>query len=171
MLATNNFLLPNGTFFAEIIAFLIVLFILWKWILPPITKVMNDRKEMIRSSIESATSQKAEAEAYKAEARASIEAAKAEARAIVAKANSVSSQLKEEGRKRGQDEYERLVALAQSDIQAAKNQAVEEVQMQFGQLAIIAAEKIIGEELDLKKHERIINEAISATSRNSKVTE
>jgi F-type H+-transporting ATPase subunit b len=165
LLATNNFLLPNGTFFAEIIAFLIVLFVLWKWILPPVVKMMDERKEQIRSSIESATTQKAEAEVYKAEAQASIDTAKAEARTIVAKANAVAAQLKEEGRQRGQDEYDRLVALAQNDIQQAKNKAVEEVQKEFGHLVILAAEKIIGEELDIKKHERIINEAIDATSK------
>ncbi len=165
LLATSDFLLPNGTFFAEIIAFLIVLFVLWKWVLPPVIKAMDDRKEFIRSSIESASSQKAEAEAYKAEAQASIDTAKAEARTIVAKANAVAAQLKEEGRQRGQDEYDRLVALAQSDIQQTKNKAVEEVQKDFGQLVITAAEKIIGEELDINKHERIINEAIDTTSR------
>ncbi len=32
----SNFLVPNGTFFAELVAFLLALFVIWKWILPRI---------------------------------------------------------------------------------------------------------------------------------------
>jgi len=42
-LAAGNFLVPNGTFIAELLAFLIVLGVLWRYVVPPVSKAMNDR--------------------------------------------------------------------------------------------------------------------------------
>ena len=55
----NNFLVPNATFFAELVAFLIILGILWKYVLPPITRALDDRQEMIRKQAEEADATKA----------------------------------------------------------------------------------------------------------------
>ena len=79
-MAAGNFLVPNATFIAELVAFLIILFILAKFILPFVQKALNDRQEMIRQQVEDAdaTRQKlAEAQdAYKnALTEARIEAA------------------------------------------------------------------------------------------------
>ena len=45
--ATSNFLIPNATFIAELVAFVIILWIIAKYILPPIRKAMTDRQAMI----------------------------------------------------------------------------------------------------------------------------
>jgi F-type H+-transporting ATPase subunit b len=45
---TNNFLVPNGTFFVELIAFAIIVFILGKYVIPPINKAMTARQDAIR---------------------------------------------------------------------------------------------------------------------------
>ena len=47
--ATSNFLVPNGTLIVELIAFLIVLAVIGKYVLPPLNKAMTARQEQIRS--------------------------------------------------------------------------------------------------------------------------
>ena len=44
---TSNFLLPNGTFFAVLLIFLIVLGVIAKWVVPPISKVLAEREAML----------------------------------------------------------------------------------------------------------------------------
>jgi F-type H+-transporting ATPase subunit b len=44
----SNFLVPNGTFIAELIAFAIIVFILAKWVIPPVNRAMGARQEAIR---------------------------------------------------------------------------------------------------------------------------
>ncbi len=51
MLGSSNFLVPNATFFVELIAFLIVVFVLGKWVLPPIAKAMDQRQGTIRQAL------------------------------------------------------------------------------------------------------------------------
>ena len=61
----SNFLVPNATFFVELIAFLIMLFVLGKYVVPPINRAMTARQEAIRK--EFADLEEAEADARKAE--------------------------------------------------------------------------------------------------------
>src|SRR3954454_4373262 len=44
----QNFLVPNGTFFVELFAFAIMVFILARYVIPPINKAMTARQEAIR---------------------------------------------------------------------------------------------------------------------------
>src|SRR3954470_14154434 len=43
----NNFLVPNGTFFVVLIIFLIVLGVIGKWVVPPVSKVLAEREAML----------------------------------------------------------------------------------------------------------------------------
>ena len=49
---TSNFLLPNGTFFVVLIIFLIVLGVIGTFVVPPISKVLRERDEMIAKTVE-----------------------------------------------------------------------------------------------------------------------
>ena len=45
--AEGNFLMPNGTFFVVLIIFLIVLGVIGTFVVPPISKVLKERDNMI----------------------------------------------------------------------------------------------------------------------------
>ena len=47
----SNFLVPNGTFIAELVLFIIVLGFIAAFVLPPIMKVMRERDETIRGHV------------------------------------------------------------------------------------------------------------------------
>ena len=47
----SNFLIPNATFIAELVAFAILLWLLNKYVLPPLTKAMTDRQDLIDRQI------------------------------------------------------------------------------------------------------------------------
>ena len=48
----SNFLIPNGTFFFVLLIFLIVLGVIAKWVVPPISKVLHEREEMVHKTVE-----------------------------------------------------------------------------------------------------------------------
>ena len=54
MTTAGIFLLPNGTFFIELIVSIILILAIYKWVLPPINKAMEERQEKIRTSLEAA---------------------------------------------------------------------------------------------------------------------
>ena len=104
VVAAGNFLVPNATFIAELIAFLIILFVLWRYIVPPIQKVMQDRQRMIEKQVED--SEKAEqrlAEAEKAYQNALSEA-RTEAAQIRENARAEAQRVVEDLREQAQQE-------------------------------------------------------------------
>src|SRR5215475_1061776 len=46
--AGGNFLIPNMTFVVELAAFIIVLGVLWRYVVPPVQQAMNARQETAR---------------------------------------------------------------------------------------------------------------------------
>ena len=60
--AESIFLIPGATFVAELIVFLAILGLISKYLLPVITKSLEDRQEKIRTSLEAATKAQAAAD-------------------------------------------------------------------------------------------------------------
>jgi F-type H+-transporting ATPase subunit b len=46
------FLLPNATILVELVIFLLILFVIWRYVVPPIRKATQERQEMIRRQVE-----------------------------------------------------------------------------------------------------------------------
>src|SRR3981189_2680891 len=84
---TSNFLVPNGTFIFELIAFLIVLGVIGRKVLPPLNKMLAQRQDQIRGEIEAAEEAKTDAEQADVERRSELETARQQAREIGAQAN------------------------------------------------------------------------------------
>lgn len=49
--AEGNFLMPNGTFFVVLIIFLIVLGVIGTFVVPPISKVLKERDNMVTKTV------------------------------------------------------------------------------------------------------------------------
>ena len=63
MTTASIFLLPNGTFFVELIIFIVLVVIMGKKIIPPITAALAGRQERIRASLDAADQARADAAA------------------------------------------------------------------------------------------------------------
>ncbi len=163
MLAANsNFLVPDGTFIAELIAFLIILGIIAKWILPPLKRAMQARQEEIRSSLEAADEAKIEAEETRAQRQGILDESRQQAREIVAQANRTADQLRADGQVRGQQEYERLVASADAEIALSRQRALDEITSRIGALVLSVARQVVEREIDAQRHRGLIDEAVAA---------
>lgn len=158
----SNFLVPNGTLVVEIIAFLAVLYVVWRYVLPPVDKALSARQEEIRQALESAERAKAEADETRAQRQAILEEARQQARQIVANANANAERARAEGTERGQQEYERLLSSAESEIALARQRAVDEVSARVATLVLAAARQVIGREIDAEAHRDLIDEAVRA---------
>src|ERR1035437_629945 len=86
MIATSVFLLPNGTFFIELVTVVVILLLMTKYILPPLNKALEGRQEKIRESLAAADAAKAEAAAAGDERQHLLAAARDQAREKVATA-------------------------------------------------------------------------------------
>ena len=162
MIGTSIFLLPNGTFFVELAVFVVIFLIAKRYIFPVINKMLVDRQEKIRTSLEAADAARAEAAAAD-DARDKVLAdAREQARAIVAGAQETSDQLKAEAVGRAQAEYERIVATAASEVASARQHAVDEASARISEIVFDLVSKIVGREVDQSTHDDLVREAVAA---------
>jgi F-type H+-transporting ATPase subunit b len=162
MTTAGIFLLPNGTFFIELFVSIILILAIYKWVLPPINKAMEERQAKIRDSLEAADRARADAEAADDERRAVLEEARHQAREIVATANRTAEQVRSESLTRAQGEYDRIVGNAEVEIALARQRAVEEAAERMGEIVMEVVERVIGREVDAEAHRDLIEEAVTA---------
>lgn len=146
-LAEGNFLVPNATFIAEFIAFLLILAILWRYVVPPIQKAMRERQEIIRQQIEDSEQAKTKLAEAEAEYQRALAEARAEAAQIRESARAEAQQVVEEVRARAQEEQARIVARGDEQLQNQRGQVVRELRAEIGSLALELSEKIVGQRL------------------------
>jgi len=147
-MAADNFLLPNGTIIVEVVVFAIVMFILAKYVIPPVNKGLTDRQENIRQQFADAEKAKSEAEAEGAEFHAQIAGARHEASRIREEAKEQGAQIIAEMRQQAQAEADRITTNAHAQIEAERAQALAQLKGEVGTIATQLAGRIVGESLD-----------------------
>ena len=112
----SNFLVPNGTFFFVLIIFLIVLGVIGKWVVPPISKVLSERDAMVKKTAED--NRKA------AQLRS---AADADYRKVMGEARTAASTVRDEARNEGRKIVEEARTRANAEVSGVLQQANEQL--------------------------------------------
>jgi F-type H+-transporting ATPase subunit b len=171
LVGSSNFLVPNGTFIVELVAFLLVLGALAKWVLPVLQQAMEERQRTIAEALENAERAKRRAEEAEAEYRRVIGEARTEARTVMEEANRVAERLRAEKRQQAEQEYENIVARARDDIEAEARRAAETLRQQIADLAIAVVEKVLGEGVDAQTQRALFERAVADLEAHAGVAE
>jgi F-type H+-transporting ATPase subunit b len=161
MVGASNFLVPNATFIVELVAFLLVVFILRRYILPYIAKPMEERQATIRQALADAEEAKRRAAEAEREYKRVIGEARSDARSVIEEANKLGEQVRADRRNQAEEEYERIIARAREDIEAQTRRATEELRRSAADLAVTVVEKVIGEGLDTQSQRALIDRTIA----------
>ncbi len=153
-LASSIFLIPNGTFFVELIIFVIVLVVLGWYVAPAVGKALADRDEMVKRAAEE--SQTAE-EKFKAAQQRYAEAlaeARAEAGRIRESSRAEGQHILDELRTRASEEVSGLTHRASEELAAQREQALRELQPHVRELAATLAGRVVGEDVSVSEGRR-----------------
>jgi F-type H+-transporting ATPase subunit b len=168
----SNFLVPNATFVVELLAFVLILWVLGRYVVPPINKAMTDRQERIRRQFEESEEAKAAANAAEREYRAALVEARREGARIREEAREQGASIVAEMREQAHAESARISAAAHAQIEAEKQQVLTQLRAELGALATTLAGRIVGESLEDEARQRrtvgrFIDEVESAGSATS----
>ena len=145
---------------AQLVNFIILFGLLAFLLYRPILRMLNERSNRIKESMEQAEQIKQRMTQAEEEVRAQLEAARRDGQNIIAEAGRMGDSLKEEARVEARQEAQALIARYRVEIARERDEAIEELRRQFVDLAILAAEKVINETLDREKHRRLIDEVL-----------
>lgn len=150
----------NGTAIVELVTFLIMLAILARYVYPELVKRAEARQQAIAAQLREADEARAKAEEQLKQAQAQLDEARKTAQGVIDSASKSAEQLRQEMRQKAEEESRRAIESARKEIDAERDQAVRAVRSEVAGLVVAATEKVIGETLDERKHQRLIEKAI-----------
>jgi F-type H+-transporting ATPase subunit b len=133
------------------VAFVVVLIVILKVVMPNVTRALDARRDAIEGGIERAEKAEAEAETTKGEYEAALAEARTEAGRIREQARADGAAILAELKEQAQSEANRIVATAQAQIEVERAAALASLRGEVGSLALTLASGVIGESLSSDK--------------------
>jgi F-type H+-transporting ATPase subunit b len=151
----------NVTLFAQIIAFVLLIWFVNKLLWGPLNKLLAERQKRIADGLAAADKGKHELELSEKRAKDVIHEARAKAAEILAQSEKRASEIVEEAKADARTEAERLIHGARAEITQEVNRAKEQLRGQVSTLAAAGASKIIKREIDRKAHDDLLKDLVS----------
>jgi len=139
-----------------LVNFLILLGILYLFAYKPILRLMDQRSERIKESLEAADRAREGAAQSQQDTQRQLNEARIEGQRLIEQAREMAERYRNEERERARQEAEAFISRAREDIQRERDTAIQEVRAHFADLAIAAAERVIQRSLDRDAHRELI---------------
>ena len=149
----------NATLIAQILNFIVLLWVLAKFAYKPLIKAMVDRRNRIINDLDSAEQTRLDAEALKAQYVEQMANARQEATEIVDKANKVAQNLHDEFMEQARAEKDAMMATAKERIEQDKKQALVDIRTQVIALSTQIASKVANQKLNSAEDQKLVAEA------------
>ena len=146
---------------AFVINFIILLALLGKFLYRPVLKMLDERTQKVKESMEWAETIKRDYEQAKVEVQRQIDRGRQEAQAIIAQALQKGESLKEEAKREASLQAKAIVEKARVELGSERDKMVEDLRKEFVSLLILASEKVIRQTLDKEKQSRLIEETLA----------
>jgi F-type H+-transporting ATPase subunit b len=145
----------------QLIAFIIFVYLLWKYALGPITRVLDQRTERVRESMEAAQRMQQDLQATAARNEEVLGEARRQAQEILGQSRQQGEALIARAREAAEQQQEIFLTQARATLQAETEAARQQLRQEVAELAISAAAKIVRKELDPATQARLIQETLA----------
>lgn len=147
-----SLLIPeSGLFIWMLLAFGIVLFVLWKFGWPIFTKMLDDRAKYIDESIAKAKLANDELANIQAKTAAMLKEAQEQQSRILAEAVETRNQIVEKAKTEATLAGQKILAEAKQQIEVEKEDAIRDIRRQVGLLSVEISEKVLRQSLKTDK--------------------
>lgn len=159
----------NGyTLLAQIVNFLILLFVLRKFLYNPLLKFMEKRKYIIEEGLENAKKAESELEKIHKVKQNTINQAEKEADIIIERSKKSAIEKGNIILKEAVTKSENLLDEAKKIAEEEKKEAMQKLKQELGNLAIFAAEHILKKKMNKEENEKFTEEELSKILRTVK---
>ena len=146
---------------AQIFVFGVVLFVLARYAFPVLTKTLASRESVIREGIENTEKSRKELAEAQTRIEGMLEDARQQAQRSLAQANQAGEQLRAQIEQQAQERARDILAQAEKNTQQAVAQAKAELRSEVADLAILAAERVVGKSMDTATNRQLVQEFVA----------
>jgi F-type H+-transporting ATPase subunit b len=142
------------------VAFLILLFLMYRTVFPSINKAFKDRRANIEGKLEQAEREREEAEQLLEQYRRRLRDAEDETQRILEEARSNAERVRRDLLAKAEGDAGRELDRARQAIRAERDQAIRQLRNEVGTLAVELATRVVGDSLDRERQLRLVDEYI-----------
>lgn len=151
----------NATLFGQMITFVIFVVFTMKFVWPPLTRVLEERRKKIADGLNAAEKAHHELEVAERKIKQMMLDAKAQASLIIDHANQRAHQIEEEAKEMALHMTERMKKAAEVQIREEIDAARAELQKEASELAILCTERLLHKNLDRAANETLLKNLMS----------
>ena len=142
------------------IAFLILLFLMYRTVFPSVNKAFADRRANIEGKLEQAERDRAEASQLLEQYRRRLREAEDETQRILEEARANADRVRRDLLARAEADAGRELDRARQVIRAERDQAIRQLRGEVGTLAVELATRVVGDSLDRERQLRLVDQYI-----------
>lgn len=146
----------NSTLLWQAFNFLVLLWLLKRYLYGPITEMLDKRTNQIENDLNEAKREREEAIELKQKYQNKLREGRLKAQDMVDEAEIRGKKRAREIIEKAEEESERVRDRKLAEVAQAKKEAANELRNQVATISLLAAGKLIEEKLDDKKHEELI---------------
>src|SRR5216683_3397343 len=144
----------------SIVNFLVILYLLRRYLWGPILTVLANRAEKIREGLAMAEAARAERERMKAEVERLLADARRDAQAIAERMTKGAEAAAADIRAQAKAEADRIRERGRDDARQLHDQALAQLRSELAGMVVLAASRVLGRELDPEKHRSLIEQSL-----------
>jgi F-type H+-transporting ATPase subunit b len=146
----------TSTIIYQMIVFLILVGVTWKYIWPPIAAALDERIQKVADGLSAADKAKAELSQANQRVEQQLSAARNDAAKRLADAERLAQQMVEEAKGRASEEGAKIIAAARTEAEQEAAKAREVLREQVASLAVKGAEQILRKEVNAGVHAELL---------------
>lgn len=143
------------------LAFLVLVFILGKFVYPPLVKAIDDRRAAIEAGMKEAKESQEVLEKAETKVAEMLESARKEADEILARSHQESASMIADAETKAKTRADQIVADARQQLGVDVAKAREALKKDTVELVALATERVIGEKLDDRKDADLVRKALA----------
>lgn len=130
-------------FIVELIALVVMVFVIWRYAVPPIRTMMRNQQESIRKQVENAHAARERLAAAELKYGEAVAEARTEAAKIRDSARADAQRILEEMREFAEREVDRIRQRGQEDLETQRLQVIRELRQRIGELTVGTATELV----------------------------
>jgi F-type H+-transporting ATPase subunit b len=151
----------NATLLGQAIAFVLFVLFCMRYVWPPLLAAIEARQQTIAEGLTAAEEAKKALKLAQSEVALQLQKAKNQAQVIIEQANRERTQILEEAKIKVQQERTKVLAQAQVEAEQICQREHETLRKQFGQLVVLATEKLINSTIDSESSQQIVEQLVA----------
>ncbi len=145
---------------AQVVNFLVLLYILKRVLYKPILKVLDDRKAMIAQSIKNSEEIEKKLAETEEEKEAALEKAAKEAQRILEDATKSANQIIEDSQIKAATDIEEMLKKSRDQIKQDRETMQQELREDLANLVAISLQKVTGKVLTSKDQKKLVEQSV-----------